>query len=101
MFPDEEGYLAPMTSAIVDVEPRVTAAQVRRARVAVLKAARRHGLSAVQLADDGTVVVHVEQDPTYRSVLRFVAEAFAAVGAEVHVITDDTQAASRLVTRPL
>lgn len=47
------------------------------------------------------MVVRVDDDPTYRSVLRFIADAFSAVEAEGHVITDDTPAARELRARRL
>jgi hypothetical protein len=42
--------------------------------------------------DDGTLVVHTDE-PGYRAVLEFAAQAAAEVGTYVHVITDDVPAA--------
>jgi len=86
---------------IPDVEPRATAAQIRHARRAISAAARRHGLSALRLTADGTLLVHIDEDVTYRPVLQFVAEATGLLGAEPHVVTDDTVAAGRLDAHPL
>jgi len=51
------------------------------------------GLGAPRVRDDGTVVVHVT-DPGYQAANRFSAAASEAVGAYVHVITDDVPGAA-------
>ena len=56
--------------------------------------AGRYDLSDLRLADDGTLFVHVDDDPGYRQLLEFVAEATRAVGAEPNVATDETPAAA-------
>lgn len=89
-----------MSTTATDVGPRATAAQIKGAREAVLAAASKHGIDDIRVAEDGTVVVHAN-DPTYRPVLRFIADASSAVGAEVHVITDDAPAGREVHTRLL
>lgn len=88
-----------MVSADVDLVPRASAGQIRGARVKLLELARHHGLSDVRLASGAapaTLVVHVDEDPTYKPVLRFLADATDVLGAEPHTVTDDTPAARAL-----
>jgi hypothetical protein len=84
-----------------DVEPRAPANQVRRARDQLRRTADELGLSNLRLAKDGTLVVHVDDDPSYRQVLKFVTEASRILGAELHVVTDDAPIADHLTTTPL
>jgi hypothetical protein len=84
-----------------DVEPRATAAQVRRARGRLQQVADELGLSNLRLATDGTLVVHVDDDPSYRQVLKFVTETSRILGSEPHFVTDDAPIADRLTTTPL
>jgi hypothetical protein len=90
-----------MSRIDADLGPRATAAQLKSARPQLKQLASRHGLSSLRLADEGTLVVHVEFDPTYRSVLKFIAQATHLLQAEPHVITDDSPIAGRLQTTPL
>ncbi len=73
--------------------PRASADQVLRSRVLLRELAARQGLSDLRLAPDGTVFVHVDNDPGYGPVLRFVEAATKALGAEPNVVTDETAAA--------
>jgi hypothetical protein len=84
-----------------DVEPRASGAQLRRARRRLQRLADELGLSNLRLAQDGTLVVHVDDDPSYRPVLKFVTEATLILGAEPHVVTDDAPIADRLTTTAL
>ncbi len=67
----------------------------------MLQLAERHGLAELRLTDEGMLVVHVVDDPTYRPVIRFVRDATHLLGAEPQVVTDDAPAAKGLVASPL
>lgn len=75
-------------------QARATADQLRAAAATLRVLAARHGLSGPRLADDGTLFVHIDQDPGYRPLLAFVDEATKALGAEPNVVTDQTPAAA-------
>jgi hypothetical protein len=55
--------------------PRASAVQVLGSRAALRELAARQGLSDLRLAPDATVFVHVDHDPSYGLVLRFVEAA--------------------------
>ncbi|MGI8427500.1 MAG: hypothetical protein ACR2FO_09040 [Actinomycetota bacterium] len=90
-----------MQRTATDLEPEASAEQVRKARQAVLAAAKSHALSDVSLANDGTLVVHVDEDPTYREVLGFITDVKKVIGAAPRVITDDSPASGTLKTKLL
>lgn len=94
-------YHGHVTKLTADLEPRATAQQIRAAKARLSKLARSLELSDLRLTPQGTLVVHVERDPSYRPVLKFVTEATRILGAEPHVVTDDAPAASRLQASPL
>lgn len=71
---------------------RADFAEVEKHRHELRRAVDRSALSRPRLRSDGTIIVHSEE-PGYREVLRFAAEAANLVGAYVHVITDDVPAA--------
>ena len=101
------GYDAFMARIEMDLAPvpHASVDQLRGTRTKLLDLARRNGLSDVRLvanATPPTLVVHVDDEPTNKPVLRFVADATAVLGSEPHVITDDTLAAQTLPSaRPL
>lgn len=59
---------------------------------ALRQLAELRGLGEPRVRDDGTLVVHTDE-PGYRAVLEFAAQAAAEVGTYVHVITGDAPAA--------
>jgi hypothetical protein len=73
--------------------PRASADQVIGSQVILRELAAREGLSNLRLAVDGTVFVHIDHDPGYGPVLRFVEAATRVLGAEPNVVTDETPAA--------
>src|SRR5699024_9309016 len=73
---------------------RASAEQLHACRAVLRDLAGRHGLSNLRLAADGTLFVHVDDDPGYRRLLDFVADATAGIGAEPNVVTDETPAAA-------
>jgi hypothetical protein len=73
---------------------RASADQLRAARTTLRTLAGRHGLSGLRLAADGTLFVHVDDDPGYRPLLTFVDEATKSLGAEPNVVSDQTPAAA-------
>lgn len=75
-------------------EARASAEQLRASGAILRDLASRHGLSNLRLALDGTLFVHVDDDPGYRRLLDFVADATAAVGAEPNVVTDEAPVAT-------
>ncbi len=95
------GTMALMSRVGSDVESRASTAQLRKARRELLELAARHHVSDLRLTDDGTLVLHVDDDNTYRPVLKFVDEVTRFLGAEPHVVTDDAPALGRLHTTPL
>ena len=84
-----------------DLEARATVQQLHQARKSVFKSATRHKMTNLRLAEDGTLVVTVEENPGYRSVISFIDDLSKVIGAPPHVITDDTERARRLETKPL
>lgn len=78
-----------------------TAAQVRKAAAKLRETATRLGLSELRVADDGTIVLHVDNDATHRPVIRFLNDATTLLGAEPYVVTDDAAGAGRYRTHPL
>jgi hypothetical protein len=77
----------------VDSDVRATAAQLAAASSSLRTLADAEGLSDLRLSPDGTLFAHVDNDPTYRSVLRFVAAATQLLGVEPNVVVDHTPAA--------
>lgn len=73
--------------------PRATTDQLLGSQAGLRKLAAREGLSNLRLAPDGTVFVHVDRDPGYGPVLRFVEAATELLGAEPNVVTDETESA--------
>lgn len=69
-----------------------SAEEVRVHADALKRAAREVGVSDVRILDDGTLVVHSE-DQGVREVIALVGRARPIVGWYVHVITDDVPAA--------
>lgn len=74
--------------------PRAGVEQVLGSQAALRELAAREGLSDLRLAPDGTVFVHVDHDPGYGPVLRFVEAATEVLGAEPNVVADETAAAT-------
>ena len=73
-------------------ERKAERAEVEPHRVALRQAVFAAGLSRPRLRADGTIMVHTD-DPGYRPLIRFAANAARIVGTYVHVITDDVPAA--------
>lgn len=71
---------------------RASADEVRANADALKSAARDVGVSDVGILDDGTLVVHSDDDGL-RQVIDLVGRARQIVGSYVHVITDDVPAA--------
>lgn len=88
------GSILIVVDADLDAEKRATTAnQLLAGRDRLRELASAHGLSELRLASDGTLFVHVDRDPGYRPVLRFVEEATKSLGAEPNVVVDDAPAA--------
>jgi hypothetical protein len=85
-------------SDAVATDRKATAAEVRAHGAIVHRLAAGFGLAPPRLRDDGAVVIH-SPAPGYRAATRLSASASEAVGAYVHVITDDVPAAA--TARPL
>lgn len=83
-------------SAVAD--RKANAAEVAAHSSAIRELASAGGLGTPRLRDDGTIVVHSDEDG-YRAVNRLSSQASLIVGTYVHVITDDAPAAKG--TRPL
>jgi hypothetical protein len=83
-------------SAVAD--RKANAAEVVAHASAIREFAKIEGLGAPRLRDDGTVVVHSDEDG-YLAVNRLSRQATLIVGTYVHVITDDAPGAKD--TRPL
>lgn len=77
---------------IATTDRKATADEVRAHAAALRQLAERSSLGEPRVRDDGTLVVHTDE-PGYRAVLEFAAQAAAEVGTYVHVITDDAPAA--------
>lgn len=77
---------------------RASADEVRANADALKNAARDVGVTDVGVLDDGTLVVHSD-DEGLRQVIDLVGRARQIVGGYVHVITDDVPAAEG--ARPL
>jgi hypothetical protein len=72
---------------------RASADEVRANADALKRVARDVGVTDVRILDDGTLVVHSDDDGL-REVIALVGRARAIVGSYVHVITDDVPAAA-------
>lgn len=90
-----------MSKIASDLEPIATADQLRKAHQQLTEMAGRLALSDLRVADDGTVLVHVDRDPGYRPVIRFVNEATRLLGAVPRVVVDSAPGAGRYRTTPL
>lgn len=75
--------------------------QVRKVAPKLRELAARLGLSDLRVAEDGTILLHVDHDRTHRPVIRFLNEATRLIGAEPYLVTDDAPAAGRYHTSPL
>lgn len=84
-----------MSKTAADLEPIATADQIRKARRKLTEMAGRLDLSDLRVADDGTVLVHVERDLGYRPVIAFVNEATRLLGAVPRVVVDSAPGAGR------
>jgi hypothetical protein len=84
-----------------DLEPVATADQVRKARSQLNQLATDLELSDLRVTSDGTLLLHVDRDPGYRPVIKFVAAAAQLLGAVPRVVTDDAPAAGRYHASPL
>lgn len=71
---------------------RASADEVRAHADALKNAAHEAGLTDVRILDDGTLVVHSD-DEGLRQVIDLVGRARRIVDSYVHVITDDVPAA--------
>lgn len=80
-------------SDAVAADRKATSEEVRGHAETIRQLARKLGLGAPRLRDDGTLVIHSD-DLGYRDANRFSAVASRVVGAYVHVITDDVPAAA-------
>ncbi|PZS04046.1 MAG: hypothetical protein DLM56_07220 [Pseudonocardiales bacterium] len=69
-----------------------SAAEVFARRDELRRLAARHGFTQARIADDGTLIVHVDE-PGYRPIIRFSIDAATLLGAHVQTITDDVPAA--------
>lgn len=90
-----------MSKIASDLEPIATADQIRKARQQITDLAVRLNLNALRLADDGTLLVHVDHDRGYRPVINFVNEAAQLLGAIPRVVVDSAPGAGRYHTTPL
>jgi hypothetical protein len=80
-------------SDTVAADRKATWREVRQQAAAIRRLAAEFGLAAPRIRDDGTVVIH-STDPGYHTANRFSAASTRAVGAYVHVITDDVPGAA-------
>lgn len=90
-----------MPRIVADLEPIATADQIRKARQQFLDLAVRLDLSDLRVADDGTLLVHVDRQNGYRPVINFVNEAAQLLGAVPRVVVDSAPGAGRYHTTPL
>ncbi|HLI53812.1 MAG TPA: hypothetical protein VKU88_05770 [Acidimicrobiales bacterium] len=92
-----------MSRIASDLEPIATADQLRTARQQLREMAARLELSNLRVADDGTLLVHVDVDgnPGYRPVIKFVNQATDLLGAVPRVVVDSAPGAGRYRTKPL
>jgi hypothetical protein len=84
-----------------DLEPVATADQLRKVSEQLRAVAGRLELSRLRVADDGTLVLHVDGDLGYRPVITFVNEATHLLGAIPRVVVDTAPGAGRYRTQPL
>lgn len=81
-----------------DLEPLATADQIQKTRQQLKEMAVRLELSDLSVANDGTVVLHVDRDLGYRPVIKFVTEATQLMGAVPRVVVDSAPGAGRYQT---
>ncbi|MHB8296028.1 MAG: hypothetical protein ACYDH5_15705 [Acidimicrobiales bacterium] len=94
-------YDVPVSKIASDLEPIASAEQVRKARQGIKDLAVRLEPSDLRVADDGTLLLHVDRDPGYRPVIKFVNEAAQLLGAVPRVVVDSARGANRYQTTPL
>lgn len=94
-------YAVVVSKTALDLEPIATADQLRKARRQLTALATSLGLSDLRVADDGTLLVHVDNEDGYRPVINFVNEATRLVQAVPRVVVDSAPGAGRYQTTPL
>ncbi len=95
------GYDRCVSKIASDLEPVATADQLRKVSEQLRAVAGRLELSRLRVADDGTLVLHVDGDLGYRPVITFVNEATHLLGAIPRVVVDTAPGAGRYRTQPL
>ncbi|MGH9107245.1 MAG: hypothetical protein ACRDZX_15725 [Acidimicrobiales bacterium] len=90
-----------MSKMASDLERVATADQIRKSRWQLTQLAAGLQLSDLRMTNDGTLLLHVDRDPSYRPVIKFVAAATQLLGAVPRVVTDDAPSAGRYYASPL
>ena len=98
MLPRYGRYVSRIAS---DLEPLAPPDQLRKVSEQLRAVAGRLELSSLLVADDGTLVLHVDGDLCYWPVITFVNEATHLLGAVPRVVVDTAPGAGRYRTQPL
>jgi hypothetical protein len=95
LSPEELRRVGRPVSATAPVEPTASRDQVLAARERLRRLAADHRISRPRVDAIGTVVVTMPaDDPGYRSLTHFAADAAEVVGVWVNVVADDAPAAA-------